>query len=31
MKKALVTMTIAALTIMTWASSVLASGGGGGL
>jgi hypothetical protein len=31
MKKAMVTMTITAITIMTWASIVLACGGGGGL
>ena len=30
MKKAMVTMTITAITIMTWASIVLACGGGGG-
>jgi len=31
MKKTMVTMTITAITIMTWASIVLACGGGGGL
>jgi len=31
MKKALITMTIAAMTIMTWASILFADGGGGGI
>ncbi len=31
MKKALITITITAITIMTWASILLADGGGGGL
>jgi len=31
MKKTMVTMTITAITIMTWASIVLADSGGGGL
>lgn len=31
MKKALISITITAITIMTWATIVLAGGGGGGI
>jgi hypothetical protein len=31
MKKALITITLTAITIMSWASILLADGGGGGL